>query len=415
MSELTLVIVGNGMAANRILELIGDSHPFDVIHVLSEESIPHYNRIMLSPLLASETTLAGITPHDDNWYKSRKIQVHLNTKAIELNTQQKRVLASGGIVFNYDALVIATGSRSFIPDLPGTHEATNVIGFRDMNDVNHMLESLPTLRHATVIGAGLLGVEAAVGLKMQGAEVTLMHRNPVLMNRQLDAKASGILNAELRRRGIDVQTGVNPSELTLENGKATEVYYSNSAKESCTLPTDLVVFATGIQPNTDLAKSSGLLTQRGVCVDQHMRTHDEHIFSIGECCEFEGATYGLVAPIWDQAKVIAHQLQHWPEIHDESDRLAYVENEHLTKLKVSGLDMHSMGDFNPKDEEAEIITLDASPEGIYKKLVIRDNRIQGVLCVGEVRDSGWYFDLLKSQTDISDIRTQLIFGKAWCS
>lgn len=417
MRTTTLVIIGNGMAANRVLEEMGTEHAFDQIQVLSDEAIPHYNRIMLSPLLANETSLPDITPHDASWYRRHRIQIYLNHPVKEIDPDNRQVICHNGEIFKYDALLLATGSRSAIPPLPGTN-ACNVLGFRTMTDVDAMLKAVPDLRHATVVGAGLLGVEAAVGLKAQGIDVTLMHRNPVLMNRQLDATASGILCKELQRRGIDVRTGVNPQALICDEGKACAVHYSEAGKQH-NLPTDLVIFATGILPNKELAEAADIRCNRGICVDSLMRTSWPDVYALGECCEFNGATYGLVAPIWDQAKVVARQLQLF-----FADRICtpftrnlqpviYAEKEHLTKLKVSGVDMHSMGAFDAV-KNCDIIQLQDLSSGVYKKLVIRDNRIIGVLCVGDVMDSGWYFDLLGQQTDISAIRPTLILGKAWC-
>lgn len=418
MRTTTLVIIGNGMAANRVLEEIGPDHAFDQIQVLSDEAIPHYNRIMLSPLLANETTLTDITPHDAAWYRRHRIQIYLKHAVASIDCNDRQVICQNGEVFRYDALLLATGSRSAIPPLPGS-DARNVLGFRTMTDVDAMLAALPDIRHATVIGAGLLGVEAAVGLRAHGLEVTLMHRNPVLMNRQLDATASGILRRELEHRGIDVRTGVNPSALITDNGIATAISYRQD-DELLQLPTDLVIFATGILPNKELAADAGIECNRGIGVDALMRTSEPDVYALGECCEFNGATYGLVAPIWDQAKVVARQLQLF-----FADRmcipasrslqpLRYEENEHLTKLKVSGVDMHSMGAFDASGDQYETLLLEDLADGVYKKLVLQDNRIVGVLCVGDVSDSSWYFEMLTSQTDISPIRTGLILGKAWC-
>lgn len=418
MRTSTLVIIGNGMAANRVLEEMGNEHAFEAIEILSDERIPHYNRIMLSPLLAQETTLKDITPHDASWYRQRRIHIHLNHPVEKVDTGNRRVICKNGKEFRYDALLFATGSRSAIPDLPGSN-ASNVLGFRTMSDVTHMLDALPQIRHATVIGAGLLGVEAATGLRAHGIEVTLMHRNPVLMNRQLDAVASGILERELQQRGIEVITGVNPLELPTQNGKAVAVLYRQ--KENIReLTTDLVIFATGILPNIEPAREAGIECGRGIQVDSRMRTSEPDVYALGECCEFSGNTYGLVAPIWDQAKVVARQLQLF-----FADRvcvprgsslrpLDYTESEHLTKLKVSGVDMHSMGDFNAR-ENCDVLELKDLDTGIYKKLVLRDQKIIGVLCVGDVADSGWYFELLSAGTNVQPIRSQLLFGKAWCA
>ncbi|WP_221801821.1 NAD(P)/FAD-dependent oxidoreductase [Oceanobacter mangrovi] len=431
MTTNTLVVIGNGMASNRVLEQLGIDHPFETIHVLSDEAIPHYNRIMLSPLLARETTLAAITPHNSLWYQQRRIQVHLSTPVASINTENRQVICQTGQVFDYDALLLATGSRSAIPSMPGTDGDTlpvNVLGFRTMTDVDAMLASVDHIQHATVIGAGLLGVEAAVGLQAQGIKVTLMHRNPVLMNRQLDAVASGILQRELEQRGIDVRTGISPLKINAQLCNSSENSRENGQKDNIanaiefevrktgtteTLKTDLVVFATGIIPNAELARAAGIHSNRGICVNSLMQTSAPDVFSLGECCEFEGATYGLVAPIWEQAKTLARELRRYGNSKLEHQPLHYAEQDHLTKLKVSGVDMHSMGRFEAEDGD-DVIDLQDLAIGVYKKLVIRDNRIVGVLCVGDVMDSGWYFELLGQQADISEIRSDLVFGKAWC-
>lgn len=431
----TLIIIGNGMASNRILEDIGVDHPFDAIHIFSDESYAHYNRIMLSPLLAQETTLAEITPHDPAWYQQRRITTHLNRPVQRVDTDNKTITVLDSttgepIEFHYQSLVFATGSRSSIPPLPGT-AASNVLGFRSMHDVDTLLSEAPNIQHATVIGAGLLGVEAAVGLKAQGIDVTLMHRNPVLMNRQLDSTASGILETELRSRGIDVLTGVNPTSLETDEQPGTpsvnRVHYAVKDITGCSLEcqktTQLVVFATGILPNKELATGSGLTTDRGICVNALMQTSAEHVYALGECCQYKSTTYGLVAPIWDQANVVAQQLLHGSASSDSLSYLPrYKEQEHLTKLKVSGVDIHSIGQFNAHLEPDlmtgecdEVIELHDLNTGIYKKLVLNQNRIRGVLCVGDVLDSGWYYELMKQETDITPLRSLLMFGKQWAA
>ncbi|WP_320820725.1 NAD(P)/FAD-dependent oxidoreductase [Thalassolituus sp.] len=410
MTDNVLVIIGNGMASNRLLEELGPDHPYTQIHVLSDEPIAHYNRIMLSPLLANETTLEAITPHDATWYKQHRIAIHLDHSVASINKTAKKVTCNNGNTFSYHALVFATGSRSSIPALEGIDNPA-VIGFRSMTDVDAMTARLHHLEHATVIGAGLLGVEAAVGLRSRGVRVTLMHRNSVLMNRQLDETASKLLEHELIARGIEVITGANPQRLvSTPNGDLNAVELIKDGV-LLTTPTQLVVFATGIIPNTELATSAGILTGRGICVNSMMETSESDVYSLGECSEFDGTTYGLVAPIWDQAKVLARRLK--AEDTNKSTLIDYIERTHLTKLKVSGLDVHSIGEFDATDD-CEILDLKDLVDGVYKKLVIRNNRIIGVLCVGDVADSHWYFELMFEDIDISAIRGQLILGQAYC-
>ncbi|MDF1762438.1 MAG: FAD-dependent oxidoreductase [Oleibacter sp.] len=403
-----LVIIGNGSAANRVLEELDLHHPFDQITVISDERIPHYNRIMLSPLLANETTLANITPHDATWYNERRIHIIYGDAAQSVDTEKNFVITQTGKTIHYSELVFATGSRSFIPPIPRANQPA-VIGFRGMNDVDAMLSQLEHLQHATVIGAGLLGVEAAVGLRQRGVEVTLMHRNSVLMNRQLDNTASQVLTHALNDRGIDVITGANPVAINTRVGVTNAVEYrlANDASNTLnTLETQLVIFATGITPNTELAAASGLRTNRGICVDAQMKTSVNNIYALGECCEFDGITYGLVAPIWNQAKVVASALKEQP--HE-----SYCEQTHLTKLKVSGLDVHSIGEYASEDLNDTMVYQDLSL-GIYKKLIIKENKIVGVLCVGDITDSNWYYQLMINNTDIQSLRAALLLGQSYC-
>lgn len=240
------------------------------------------------------------------------------------------------------------------------------------------------------------------------------------MNRQLDAMAAGILNTELAQRGVDVRTATSPVELIKDSNQVTQITLEHDGQRQ-TLDTDLIVFATGILPNKEIGEQAGLLCSRGIQVNAQMVTSDPAIFSLGECCEFEGNTYGLVAPIWDQAKVLANELKN--RYSDESlpadlqQVASYEEKTHLTKLKVSGLDMHSIGRFDidefDAEEGIEILRLSDIDDGIYKKLVLKNNRIIGVVCVGDVADSFWYHQLMTEQTDITPIRTTLLLGKAW--
>ena len=407
MNGKILAIIGNGMACNRVLEELGEHHPYQRILIMGDESIPHYNRIMLSPLLAEETTLPAITPHEPSWYQQRRTEVLLNQTVNNLDIRERQLTTDKGVVIQFDDLIFATGSRSFIPPVPGA-DHPDVIGFRTMSDVDRMLEKMPGLKQAVVIGAGLLGVEAAVGLRHHGIDVTLLHRNPVLMNRQLDATASGILERELTNRGIHVMTGVSPEEILSDSDAISAVrVLTRDGVQS--LPAQLVIFATGITPNAELAKEAGITTGRGIAVNSQMQTSEAGIYALGECCEFDGNTYGLVAPIWDQAKVLAKQLMS----PSESD-LHYLERTHLTKLKVSGLDVHSIGEFNAPDDSCDVLTLEDLTMGVYKKLILKNDRIIGVLCVGDVSDSHWFYDLMVSDIDVTPFRENLIFGEWYC-
>jgi nitrite reductase (NADH) large subunit len=296
--------------------------------------------------------------------------------------------------------------------MPGTQMPDvldGVMGFRKLIDVDFMQEVTSLYKKAVVIGAGLLGIEAAVGLAKQGMDVTLLHRRDVLMNRQIDRKASDLLIKELEGRGINIATGHGPIALEgSASSKVCAVMLDNGDK----LEADLVIFATGIVPCTPLAQASGLLVQKGICVDAQLQTSQTDIYALGECCEFEGNTYGLVAPIWNQARVLAKQLLR--KVNDEQP--VYQEESFATKLKVSGIDVHSMGIINIEETDlaCEVLEFNDFERSIYKKILISDHKVVGAVLYGDVADSQWYFELLQQEQNIDAIRQDLIFGKAFC-
>lgn len=418
MTKKQLVIIGNGLATMQLLKELDHQTDYTVT-VLSAEGVPHYNRIMLSSLLAQETDLKSITPCDDEWYKARNIQVLLNHRVIEVDNKNHIISCENGALIYYDKLIFATGSRAFIPPMPGTKKPyvlEGVMGFRKLIDVEFMQQVTQDYKQAVVIGAGLLGIEAAVGLAKQGMDVTLLHRRDVLMNRQIDRKASDLLMIELQNRGIKIATGHGPVALIGDSAsnKVRAVELDNGKK----IDADLIIFATGIVPCTPLAQASGLLVEKGICVDAQLKTSHKDIYALGECCEFEGNTYGLVAPIWNQAKVLAKQLLLCNEEAPVADEqiIAYKEESFATKLKVSGIDVHSMGIINAEESEQECETLEFNDDqrAIYKKVLISDNKVVGAVLYGDVIDSQWYFDLLQQKRNIKDFRQNLIFGKAFC-
>ena len=426
MIKKQLVIIGNGLATMQLLKELDHQSDYQVT-VLSAENVPHYNRIMLSSLLAQETDLQSITPCDDAWYQERNVKVLLNHRVTHIDSASHSLSCENGAQFHYDKLVFATGSRAFIPSMPGTQMPDvleGVMGFRKLIDVDFMQEVTSRYKKAVVIGAGLLGIEAAVGLVKQGMDVTLLHRRDVLMNRQIDSKASELLIEELQGRGIKIATGHGPIALhgtnldgskldksqagASETSKVSAVELDNGDK----LQADLVIFATGIVPCTPLAQTSGLVVEKGICVDAQLQTSQDDIYALGECCEFEGNTYGLVAPIWNQARVLAQQLTRQPD--DELP--VYFEESFATKLKVSGIDVHSMGIINAEDTELDCETLEFNDHqrSIYKKILISDHKVVGAVLYGDVADSQWYFELLQQERNIKDIRQELIFGQAFC-
>lgn len=394
-----LVIIGNGMAPGRMLEHLFELAP-DRYHVTIFNAEPrvNYDRIMLSPVLSGEKTYQDIVIHDEDWYADRAITLHRGERVVAIDRDAKTVTSASGIVAAYDKLVIATGSQPFIIPVPG-HDLPGVVTYRDLDDVDAMLAAADKGGAAVVIGGGLLGLEAAAGLKARGMDVTVVHLMPTLMERQLDVPAGYLLEKAITERGIAVRTKANTHAILGE-----ERVRAVKLDDGTELPADLVVMAVGIRPSTTLAKEAGLAVNRGVLVDDAMRTDDPDIFALGECVEHRGQCYGLVAPLYDMARVLAETLL---------DReAAYRGSLTATKLKVTGIDLYSAGDFAQGEDRQEIVLRDAVG-GIYKRLVLQQNRIIGAVLYGDTADGPWFFDLLRKGTDISEMRQTLIFGQAY--
>ena len=395
-----LVVLGNGMAAGRVLEELFARAPdrYDVT-VFGAEPRVNYDRIMLSPVLAGDKDFDDIIVHDDAWYARHNVDLRKGETVVAIDRAAQSVRTESGVVEPYDHLLIATGSRPILLPIPGA-ELPGVVTFRDLDDVNAMLAAAKQGGNAVVIGGGLLGLEAAAGLALNGMKTTVIHLMPTLMERQLDPNAAYLLQKAIEKRGIEVLTGANTNAI-LGDGKVTAV----RLEDGRTLPADLVVMAVGIRPNTALAKAAGLEVKRGLVVDDLLRTNDENIFAVGECVEHRGQCYGLVAPLYDMAKTLGAALA--------GDEVSgYTGSATSTKLKVTGVDLFSAGDFSEGDENDEIVLRDPS-RGVYKRVVLRDNRIVGAVLYGDTADGSWYFDLLKKSADITSMRDMLIFGQAY--
>ncbi|MCP5266851.1 MAG: NAD(P)/FAD-dependent oxidoreductase [Burkholderiaceae bacterium] len=398
MSE-RLVIVGNGMAPGRMMEKLFEKAPGRYqVTVFNAEPRVNYNRIMLSPVLSGEKTFDEIVTHDEAWYASNGVTLHKGARVTSIDRDNRRVHAANGIECEYDKLVIATGSTPFIIPVPGT-DLPGVIGYRDLDDVEAMLGAAQTGRRAVVIGGGLLGLEAAAGLKARGMDVTVVHLMATLMERQLDEAAGYLLGEAIRERGIEVRTGANTRAI-VGDGRVEAVVLEDGTR----IPADLVVMAVGIRPSTALAREAGLKTGRGVVVDDSMCTSDPAIFALGECVEHRGACYGLVAPLYEMAEVLATVLA--------GGDAAYQGSVTSTKLKVTGIDLFSAGDFADAPGREEIVLRDAAA-GVYKRLVLEAGRIVGTVLYGETRDGPWFFDLLRKATDVGPMRDTLIFGQSF--
>ncbi len=395
-----LVLIGNGMAGVRALEELLKLAPeqYDIT-VFGGEPYGNYNRILLSPVLSGEKTIDEIMLNDEQWYIDNGITLHKGKWVESIDRAKRIVLTSDGIEAEYDRLIIATGSNPFIIPIPG-NELDGVIAFRDIADVDTMLAAAKkTSGKAVVIGGGLLGLEAANGLMKQGMDVTVVHLMDTLMERQMDKPAGALLKASLEEKGMKFLMEAQ-TEAVLGKTHVESVRF----RDGLEIPADIVVMAVGIKPNIELAEKIGLHCERGIVVNDTMQTFDPRIYSVGECLQHRGQTYGLVAPLFEQAKVCANHLAHLGIARYEGSVTS-------TKLKVTGIDLFSAGDFVGDDTTEELVLQDPG-RGMYKKVVLKDNRIQGAVMYGDTIDGTWYFELMRDKTDVSDFRDNLLFGQA---
>ena len=393
-----LVLVGNGMAGVRTLEelLKLDPERYEIT-VFGAEPYPNYNRIMLSPVLAGDKTIDDIILNDRDWYEDNGITLHTSDAVTRIDRVRQKVITENGEEVAYDRLLLATGSNPFIIPVPG-HDKEGVIGFRDIADVDSMLEAAKKYDKAVVIGGGLLGLEAANGLMKNGMDVTVVHLMDILMERQLDRPAAELLKKSLEERGMKFLMETQTSEILGED-RVQGLKFADGSE----IDADLVVMAVGIRPNIELAQEAGIHCERGVVVNDTMQTYDPKIYAVGECVQHRGVTYGLVAPLFEQAKVAANHLAHFGIARYEGSVTS-------TKLKVTGIDLFSAGEFNEQEGDETLVLQDPGA-GIYKKLVVRDNRIKGAVMYGDTMDGTWYFQMLRDGTDISAMRSTILFGQ----
>jgi len=392
-----LVVIGNGMAGMRTVEELLDVAPEDYdITVFGAEPHGNYNRILLSPVLSGEKSFKDIMINDDSWYSDNSINLRKGHDVTKIDRQRRVVIDSTGTETPYDRLLLATGSDPIVLPFPG-HDLPGVVTFRDIHDVERMHEATEKGGHAVVIGGGLLGLEAANGLMKKGMAVTVVHLMDTLMERQLDDVAAEMLRQSLEAKGLEFKM---PAETAAILG--TDHVEGVRFKDGEQIPADLVVMAVGIRPNTTLAQEAFLHCERGVIVSDTLQTYDPRIYAVGECVQHRGTAYGLVAPLFEQAKVAARQLA-------QRGHAAYSGSVTSTKLKVTGIDVFSAGDFHDS-EDTEAIVLRDPGRGVYKKLVLRDNRIVGAVMFGDATDGSWFFQLLRDETDVSEMREQLLFG-----
>ncbi len=409
MKKMKLVMVGNGMAGVRTLEELLKIAPdlYDIT-VFGAEPHPNYNRILLSPVLSGEQTLDEIILNPLSWYAENGITLHAGSKVAQVDRVKRVVRTADGSETAYDRLLLCTGSHPFILPVPGK-DLPGVLAYRDIADTLAMIDAATKYKHAVIIGGGLLGLEAANGLMLRGMSVTVVHINSWLMERQLDDVAAGLLRKNLEDRGLKFLLGAQTQALVAgDDGRVAAVHF----KDGKQVPADLVVMAVGIRPNTDLAEAAGLHCARGIVVNDTMQTiTDPRIYSVGECAAHRGIAYGLVAPLFEQGKVCATHL-------GQFGIGRYTGSQTSTKLKVTGIDLFSAGNFmgaqsgKPQDAGCEEIVMSDPFGGVYKKLVIQDDKLVGAVMYGDTVDGSWYFKLLREGRSVADIRDKLMFGES---
>ena len=389
-----LVVVGAGMASGRALEHLFEEAPgtYDVT-LFGAEPRGNYNRLMLSPVLAGESTYEQIVTHDAAWYARHNVTTRFGEHVTAIDRHRKVIVSRSGET-PYDKLVIATGSAPFVLPLAGK-DLPGVVAFRDLDDVNAMLAAAARAdARAVVIGGGLLGLEAAAALRLRGMSVVVLHAAGHLMNRQVDPAAGQLLQRALEARGIAVRCNAQTSAI-LGHNKVEAVMLDDET----IYPADIVVMAVGIRPETRIATDAGIHVERGIVVDDQMRTSDPHILALGDA-----VCYGLVEPLYDMARVLALTLAGKPA--------AFQPAPTATRLKVTGISIYSAGDFASGPGREEIVLRDGNA-GIYKRLILSNDRIVGTVLYGETTDGPWFFDLLQGDTDIGEMRDTLIFGQAY--
>jgi nitrite reductase (NADH) large subunit len=396
-----LVVIGNGMAGMKVVEELLEIAPKAYeITVIGAEPHPNYNRILLSPVLAGEKRVEDIILNSLEWYRDKGVTLHTSDPVIAIDRRRRVVRTQRGLELPYDRLLLATGSKPIILPVPG-NDLNGVVTFRDLQDVDSMLEATKSHKKAAVIGGGLLGLEAANGLMKQGMDVTVVHIFDTLMERQLDRPAAALLKESLEQRGMKFHMPAKTVALNAVDGRVGSVLFDDGRE----IAADLVVMAAGIRPNMDLAKAAGLRCDRGVLVSDTMQTFDPSIYAVGECVQHRNSTYGLVAPLFEQANVCATHLA-------EFGIGRYAGSLVSTQLKVTGIDLFSAGDFIGGPLSESLVMRDAK-RGVYKRLVIENNKVRGAVLYGDVKDGPWYFELMTQGRDVGAIRDKLLFGAAF--
>jgi nitrite reductase (NADH) large subunit len=393
-----LVVVGNGMAAMRTVEELLALEP-DHYHITVVGSEPHgnYNRIMLSPVLAGEKKFADIMLHTPDWYAERGITLKSGVTVQSVNRARRQATLDNGDVLGYERLLIATGSNPFIIPFPN-HKHPAVVSFRDIKDVETMVEAAKTCHKVIVIGGGLLGLEAANGLNKRGVNVAVVHDIDYLLNRQLDKEAADMLQRFLEVQGVEFVMNAKSDHIALNDDGTLK---GLAFKDGSVLEGQLIVMAVGVRPNVQLAKDMGLQVDKAILVNDTLQTSDPRVYAVGECVQNRGALFGLVAPLFDQAKVAASHLA----LHGVR---RYIQKATATTLKVTGVNLYSAGDFSGQGAETAVLRDPAN--SVYKRLFFKDNKLVGAVLYGDIQDGVAYFDLIQKGTPIGAQRDSLMFG-----
>ena len=405
MSKQKLVVVGNGMAGARAVEEMlarGGADLFEIV-MFGDEPYGNYNRIMLSNILSGQQNYDEIYINTLDWYVENGITLHSGARVNEINRFGKYVVAENGVREDYDYLLIATGSRAFMPPIPGLHMADKslkpgVFGFRTIDDTTGMVAAAPGKR-AVVIGGGLLGLEAARGLLTHGCDVTVVHLGHHLMDQQLDTTAGAMLRVAMEKMGVKVMLAASTTEVL-----GAEKVEGLTFKDGSTIACEVLVVAAGIRPNAEIGTRAGLTVERAIVVDNFMRSVDDKtVYVVGECAQHRGMVYGLVAPLWDQCKVFADNIT------QRNVEAQYLGSKLATKLKVMGVELASMGITEPKEEGDEVIQFQEPKKGTYKKLIVRDGRLVGGILLGDISKAAFLMQAFDRETALPDERLSLMF------
>ena len=406
MNKQRLVVVGNGMAGARAVEEVlarGGGDMFDIV-MFGDEPYGNYNRIMLSNVLSGAQDVDEIYINPMDWYTENNVRLHAGEIVTEIDRAAKVVVSANGVKERYDKLLIATGSRSFIPPFEGAHDASGklkpgIFGFRSLDDTNGIIAQAANSKVAAVIGGGLLGLEAARGLLNHGCEVYVIHLSAHLMNVQLDTTGGLMLRHAMEAMGIKVLLETATSAV-LGEGKVTGLRFKDGSELAC----DMLVVAAGIRPNKEIGVRAGLTVERAIVTDDHMRSVDDmNVYVVGECAQHRGQVYGLVAPLWDQAKVFAEHVT------GLNLKAAYHGSKLATKLKVMGVELASMGITDPKEERDEMIQFTEPKKGTYKKLIVRDGRLVGAILMGDISKAAYLMQAYDRDSPLPDERLSLMF------